>query len=211
MTAGHLSMLSRKSCYFFVRPKRNALEVSFNRIATSGTGGPRGDHRDSVTCLGLVESVPSSELQLVEKKINGGNLAVPGNDEISTSVCWRLTSAARYPLDPPAIAHFLRLGYWLISKVRVSSLDCARDSMDLVAASVDASLGIVEHAIFREDFVNCRAPTRRVILTEDVVKIAGQQGRNAIGHGCCFSCLDRVPLALMYQAALTSQAAVSWS
>ena len=27
------------------------------------------------------------------------------------------------PLDPPAIAHFLRLGYWLISKVRVSSLE----------------------------------------------------------------------------------------
>jgi hypothetical protein len=26
------------------------------------------------------------ELQLVEKKINGGNPAVPGNDEISTSV-----------------------------------------------------------------------------------------------------------------------------
>jgi len=45
-------------------------------------------------------------------------------------------------LDPPAIAHFLRLGYWLISKVRVSSLDRARDSIDLVAASVDASLGI---------------------------------------------------------------------
>jgi hypothetical protein len=65
------------------------------------------------------------ELQLVEKKINGGNPAVPGNDEISTSVCWRLTRAARYPLDPPAIAHFLRLGYWLISKVRVSSLDRA--------------------------------------------------------------------------------------
>ena len=26
------------------------------------------------------------ELQLVEKKINGGNPPVPGNDEISTSV-----------------------------------------------------------------------------------------------------------------------------
>src|SRR6202140_3257691 len=122
------------------------------------------------------------ELQLVEKKINGGNPAIPGNDEISTSVCWRLTRAARSPLDPPAIAHFLRLGYWLISKVRVSSLDRARDSIDLVAASVDASLGIVEHAIFGEDLVNRRAPTRRVVLTEDVVKIAGQQGRYAVEH-----------------------------
>src|SRR6266436_3653787 len=137
------------------------------------------------------------ELQLVEKKINAGNPAVPSNDEISTSVCWRLTRAARYPLDSPAIAHFLRFGYWLISKVRVSSLDRARDSIDLVAASVDASLGIVEHAIFGEDFVNRRAPTRRVVLTEDVVKIAGQQDRYAVGHGCCFSSWDRVPLALM--------------
>ncbi len=81
------------------------------------------------------------KLQLVEKKINGGNSAVVGNDEIGTSVCWLLTRAALYPLDPPTIAHFLRLGYWLISKVRVSSLDRARDSIDLVAASVEPPLG----------------------------------------------------------------------
>src|SRR3954454_301432 len=137
--------------------------------------------------LGTYSVAMLGQLQLVEKKINGGNPAVPGNDEISTSVCWRLTRAARYPLDPPAIAHFLRPGYWLILKVRVSSLDRARDSIDLVAASVDASLGIVEHAIFGEDFVNRRAPTCRVVLTEDLVKIAGQQGRYAVGHGCCFS------------------------
>src|SRR5207302_8410273 len=121
------------------------------------------------------------ELQLVEKKINGCNLAVPGNDEISTSVSWRVTRAARYPLDPPAIAYFLGLGYWLISKVRVSSLDRARDSIDLVAASVDASLGIVEHAIFREDLVYRRAPTRRVVLPDDVVNMAARQVRSAGG------------------------------
>src|SRR5690242_14166304 len=97
------------------------------------------------------------------------------------------------PIEPAAIAHFLRLGYWLISKVRVSSLDRARDSIDLVAASVDASIGIVEHAILGEDSVNRRAPTRRVVLTEEVVKIAGQQGRYAVGHGCCFSSLDHLP------------------
>src|SRR6266446_3399671 len=141
------------------------------------------------------------ELQLVEKKINGCNPAVPGNDEISTSVSWRVTKAARHPLDPPAVAYFLGLGYWLISKVRVSSFHRTRDTIDLVAALVDASLGIVEHAIFGEDLVNRRSPTRRVVLTEDVVKIAGQQGRYAVEHGCCFSSLDRVPLALMYQAA----------
>ena len=80
------------------------------------------------------------ELQLIEKKINGRNPAVPRDDEISPSVSRRLARAARYPLDPPAISHFLRLGYWLISKVRVSRLDRSRDSMDLVAASVSGSL-----------------------------------------------------------------------
>jgi hypothetical protein len=138
------------------------------------------------------------ELQLVEKKINGGNPAVPGNDEISTSVCWLLARAALYPLDPSAIAHFFGLGYWLISKVKVSSPDRARNSIDLVTAAVDASHGLVEHAIFGEDLVNRRAPTPLVVLTEDLVKIAGQQGRYAVGHGCCFSSLDRVPFALMY-------------
>ncbi len=94
--------------------------------------------------LGTLQRRDARELQLVEKEINGGNPAIPGNDEISTSVCWRLIRAARYPLDPPAIAHFLRL------------VDRARDSIDLVAASVDASLGIEEHAIFSEDFVSRR-------------------------------------------------------
>ena len=37
-----------------------------------------------------------------------------------------------------------------------------------------------------KNFLNRRAPTRRVVLTEDVVKIAGQQGQYAVEHGCCF-------------------------
>jgi hypothetical protein len=41
-------------------------------------------------------------------------------------------------------------------------------------------LRIVEHGIFDEDFVNRRAPTRRVVLTEDLVKIAGQQRQYAV-------------------------------
>src|SRR5580704_8559866 len=86
--------------------------------------------------------------QLVEKEIKGGNPAVAGNDEISPGVSGRLTRAARYPLDSPAIAQFLGRGNWLISKVRVSSPDHARDAIDLVAAIVDAPIGVVEHAIF---------------------------------------------------------------
>ena len=48
--------------------------------------------------------------QLVEEEINGGNPAVPGDDEIRSGVCWSIARAARYPWDPPAIAQFLGLG-----------------------------------------------------------------------------------------------------
>ncbi|HEX6502858.1 MAG TPA: hypothetical protein VF011_06385 [Terriglobales bacterium] len=47
----------------------------------------------------------------------------------------RLTRAARYLSDPPAIAQLLGLGDWLISKVMVS-LDRARDVIDLVEPTV---------------------------------------------------------------------------
>src|SRR6266446_5887327 len=120
--------------------------------------------------------------ELVEKEIKGGNPAVPGNDEISPGVIWHLTRLARYPLDPPAIAQLLGLGNWLISKVRVSSSDRARDAIDLVAATVDAFGGVVEHTIFGEDLFDSRAPTRGIVFTEDVLKIAGQQGRYGVGH-----------------------------
>src|SRR5437773_10740025 len=102
--------------------------------------------------------------------MNGGNPAVPGNDEISPGVSWRLARPALYPSDPPAIAHFLGSRDWLISKVRVSSPDRSRDAIDLVAATVDAPAGFVEHAIFGEDLVDGRASVRRVVFTENVVK-----------------------------------------
>jgi hypothetical protein len=92
-------------------------------------------------------------------------------------------------LDPPAIAQLLELSNWLISKVRVSSSDRARDAIDLVAATVDAFGGVVEHTIFGVDLFDSRAPTRGIVSTEDVLKIAGQQGRYGIGHGYCFSFL----------------------
>ena len=64
----------------------------------------------------------------------------------------------------------------------MSRLDRARDAIDLVAATVEAPGGVVEHAIFGEDLVDGRTPTRGVVFTEDLVKIAGQQGRYAVGH-----------------------------
>src|SRR5262249_37765735 len=90
--------------------------------------------------------------------------------------------AARYPLDAPAIAQFFGLGSWQIAKVGVGRSDRARDAIDLVAATVDARAGIVEHAILGEDLVDGCAATRGVVCAEDVAKVAGQQGGDAIGH-----------------------------
>src|SRR5881409_2876823 len=95
--------------------------------------------------------------------MNGGNPAVPDNDEISPGVSWRLTRTARSPLDPSAIAQFLGPGNRLISKVRVSRPDRARDAIDLVAATVDAP-GLVEHAIFGEDCGSARSTCCRTWL-----------------------------------------------
>jgi hypothetical protein len=100
-------------------------------------------------------------------------------------------------LDPPAIAQFFGPGNWLISKVRVSSLNRARDAIDLVAATVDA-VGFVEHAIFGEDLVDGRAPRRGVVFTEDVVKIAVSKVDMLCDMACllsassaaCFTFLD---------------------
>ena len=120
--------------------------------------------------------------ELVKKKINGGNAAVPNNDEISPGVSWRLTKAARYPFNPSAIAQLLGRGNGLILKVRVTGPDLACDAIDLVSAAEYTPRRIVKCAIFVVDLVDGRAPTRRVVFTEDVAKIAGQQGRYAVGH-----------------------------
>src|SRR3989442_4471705 len=81
-----------------------------------------------------------------------------------------------------AIAQLLGFGNRLILKVRVSRLDGTRDAIDLVAATVDARFGVVEHAFFGPDLVDGRAPARGVVFTENVAKIADQQGRNTEGH-----------------------------
>src|SRR6266446_7146698 len=109
--------------------------------------GKHGDRRDvfrvaSGEKKNRARTAESRSGQLVEKQIKGGNPAVPGNDEIGPGVGWRLTRAARYPLDPLTIAQFLGPNNWLISKVRVSSLDSARATIALVAATVDAPTGV---------------------------------------------------------------------
>src|SRR5712692_3467606 len=121
--------------------------------------------------------------KLVEKEIKGGNPAVSRDEEISPGVSWRLTKAARYPFDPPAIAQFLGLGNWLILKARVCNPDRARDAIDLVAATVDTFVGIVEHTIFVPHLIDCSATTHGVIFAKYVAQITKQQGRYAVGHG----------------------------
>src|ERR1700680_42014 len=50
--------------------------------------------------------------------------------------------------------------------------------MDLVAATVGPS-GLMEHAIFGEDLIDCCPSADGVVFTEDVFKIADEQGRYA--------------------------------
>jgi len=50
-------------------------------------------------------------LEFVEKKVNDCDRTVARNDEIRTGGSGCFARAARYPLDPTAIAHFLRVGY----------------------------------------------------------------------------------------------------
>ena len=64
----------------------------------------------------------------------------------------------------------------------MSRLNRARDAIDLVAATVHAFGGVLEHTIFGVHLFDSRAPTRGIVFTEDVLKIAGQQGRYGVGH-----------------------------
>lgn len=93
--------------------------------------------------------------------------------KISPGVSWRIARTPCYRSDPPAIAHFLRLGNWLISKFRMSGSNLARDTIDLVAAAIDALTGVVEHAIFEIELVDGCPPTRGVVFTENLLQIAG--------------------------------------
>lgn len=63
----------------------------------------------------------------------------------------------------------------------MSSLDHARDAVDLVATAVDA-IGFVEYGVFVEDLVDRSASTHGINLFEHVMEVAKQQGRYSAGH-----------------------------
>src|SRR4030095_6613927 len=128
------------------RPRNVARSLHFSAVQ-AGCGG----------VIDVAAAVSRSR-QLVKEEIDGGDLAVPGDDEIGSGVSRRLARTARHPTDPPPIADHLRRGERLISEVRMSSLDHARDAVDLVATAVDA-VGFVEYGVFVEDLVDRSAST----------------------------------------------------
>src|SRR5580658_11153009 len=129
-----------------------------------------------------VAAVMPSSRKRVKEEIEGGNLAVPDDDEIGAGVSWRLAGGARHPPDPTAVAYLLRRGDRLILEVGMIGLDHPCDAVDLVAAAVSA-LGFVEHPVFVKDLVDRRASTRGVDLAEHLAEIAKRQGRCGLGHG----------------------------
>src|SRR6266576_2139902 len=137
----------------------------------------------------------SRSRQLVKEEIDGGDLAVPGDDEIGSGVSRRLARAARHPTNPSPIAHHLRRGERLISEVRMSSLDHARDAVDLVATAVNA-VGLVEYGVFVEDLVDRCASTHGINLSEHVMEVAKQQGRYSVGHGFSPFSVEFMPTVL---------------
>src|SRR5882762_8590468 len=85
--------------------------------ATSGTGGPRCSARSSTRPRHLTASRCSVNYSLSKKKINGGNPAVPGNDEISTSVYWRHISTEADSIRGNSRDN-RSIGHLLVSSVR---------------------------------------------------------------------------------------------
>jgi hypothetical protein len=110
---------------------------------------------------------------LVEEEINGGNPTVPGDNEVRTGDYRGFARSALQPLDSTTITNFFGPGNHLISKVRVLNPKRTGYPIDLVAASVNILVGFIENDIFGEDLVDGRAATRRIVFTEDVMKIAG--------------------------------------
>jgi DNA transformation protein and related proteins len=109
--------------------------------------------------------------KLVKEEIDGGNPAVPDDNEIGSGVSGRLAGTARHPQDPTAIANLLRRGERLIAEVGMGGLDQSCDAVDLVAAAIGA-FGFVEHGVFVEDLTDRDASTHRVDLAEHVAEIA---------------------------------------
>ena len=124
----------------------------------------------------------SRSRKLVKEEIDGGNLAVPGDDEIGSGVSRRLARAARHPTNPPPIAHHLRRGERLISEVRMRSLDHAGDAVDLVATAVKAVGSWNTASSWKISSIALRRRTGS-ISPNTSWRLRSKQGRYSVGHG----------------------------
>ena len=70
-------------------------------------------------------------------------------------------------MGPALRARLLGFGNGLIAKIKVGSPDFARDTVDLVAATIDSLAWVVENDIFGVELFNRRASASRVVSTED--------------------------------------------
>jgi hypothetical protein len=84
--------------------------------------------------------------------------------------------------NPSGITKFLGRGERLVFEIWMCCFYHTSNAINLVTASVDASVGIVEHTIFIPDVVDGRAPTHGVIFAKYVAQITKQQSRHAVGH-----------------------------
>src|SRR5437879_12916976 len=56
-------------------------------------------------------------------------------------------------------------------------------SISSLTATIHSLAGVVENAIFSVNLVDGGAPASGIVFTEDITKIADQQGRYAVWHG----------------------------
>src|SRR5207247_10447140 len=56
-------------------------------------------------------------------------------------------------------------------------------SISSLTATIHSLAGVVANAIFSVNFVDGGAPASGIVFTEDITKIADQQGRYALWHG----------------------------
>ena len=77
----------------------------------------------------------------------------------------------------------------------MSSFDRARDAVDFVTATIDSLAGVVENAIFSVNLVDGGAPASGIVFTEDITKIADQQGDMLYGMACLLSASSRLAIS----------------
>ncbi len=112
--------------------------------------------------------------KLVEEEIDGGNLSIPSNDKIGSSVNRWLARSARDPWNSATVACDLGLGSRKILEVRMSCFDFTSDAIDLIMTTESAEIGVVENAVTIKEFFDGRTPTGCVVLPEDLLEIADE-------------------------------------